>query len=76
MHRLLAAALLSALALPAAAYPLFFAVVPDGPSEAASLLGGVCYAVALLLVVGDEVRRRRRGRADVMPGPSHEVRPA
>jgi hypothetical protein len=62
------------LAVPAAAYPLFFAVVPEGPSEAASLLGGGCYAVALAVVAGDEVRRRRRGRALVQPDPSRESR--
>jgi hypothetical protein len=60
------------LALPAAAYPLFFAVVPDGPSERASLLGGACYAAALAVVLADEARRRRttRGRAVALPGPS------
>lgn len=52
------------LALPAAAYPLFFAVVPDGPSEAASRLGGLCYAAALAVVVAAEVHRRRTARHD------------
>jgi hypothetical protein len=49
------------LAVPAAAYPLFFAVVPAGPSQAAARLGGLCYAVALAVVVADQVRRARRG---------------
>ena len=47
------------LAVPAAAYPLFFAVVPEGPSAFASRLGGACYLAALLVVVAAELTRRR-----------------
>jgi len=39
------------LAIPAAAYPVFFAVVPAGPSSGASRLGTACFAAALVVVV-------------------------
>ena len=39
------------LAVPAAAYPAFFAVVPAGPSDGAARLGSACFGAALLLVV-------------------------
>ena len=70
------------LAVPAAAYPLFFAVVPEGPSVAASRLGGACYLVALGVVVAAELRRRtprgrhvhsRKGRAAALLGPSGDA---
>lgn len=61
------------LAVPAAAYPLFFAVVRDGPSPAASRLGTACYLAALLAVVaaaGLRTARSRKGRAAALPSPS------
>ena len=39
------------LAIPAAAYPVFFAVVPAGSSDGAARLGSVCFGAALLAVV-------------------------
>jgi len=39
------------LAVPAAAYPVFFAIIDDGPSPAVSRLGSACFAAALLFVV-------------------------
>ena len=39
------------LAVPAAAYPAFFAVIPAGPSNAAERAGGLAFAVALVLVL-------------------------
>ena len=47
------------LAVPAAAYPAFFAVVPDGPSPEATRIGGAAFGLALLAVLAAEVRRRR-----------------
>ena len=38
------------LAVPAAAYPAFFAVVPDGPSEQALRIGSTSFAAALVVV--------------------------
>jgi len=38
------------LAIPAAAYPVFFAVVPAGPSSGASWLGTACFGAALVVV--------------------------
>ncbi len=65
------------LAVPAAAYPAFFAVVPDGPSPAASRVGSAAFAVALVVVLLAWRRRARAGggespkaRAAVLPGPS------
>jgi hypothetical protein len=55
------------LAVPAAAYPLFFAVVPEGPSAFASRLGGACYLAALLVVAADALRRRQHERAPAPP---------
>ena len=57
------------LAVPAAAYPAFFAVVPDGPSSGAARTGSICFALALLavLVAG---RGRTKGPAASLPGPS------
>ena len=51
------------LAVPAAAYPTFFAVVPDGPSPGAARTGSLCFALALVVVVVGEVRDRR-GRSN------------
>jgi hypothetical protein len=45
--------------LPALAYPVFFAVVPDGPSEGAARVGSACYLTALAVVLLDGWRRRR-----------------
>jgi hypothetical protein len=47
------------LAVPAAAYPAFFAVVPDGPSPEATRIGSAAFAAALVAVVVAQVRRRR-----------------
>ena len=44
------------LAVPAAAYPAFFAVIPAGPSPAASRLGSVAFGLALLAVVAGYAR--------------------
>lgn len=55
------------LAIPLAAYPTFFAVVPAGPSEGAARLGSACFAAALVAIV--VVERRRAGRL-ALPGPS------
>ncbi|MFP5220438.1 MAG: glycosyltransferase 87 family protein [Actinomycetes bacterium] len=59
-------------AVPALGYPVFFAVVPAGPSDAAAWTGTACYAAALVVVVAAEVRRRVSGRAE----PSSPPRPA
>jgi uncharacterized protein (TIGR03382 family) len=48
------------LAVPAAAYPAFFAVVPDGPSVQATRIGSAAFAAAAAAVVVAQVRRRRR----------------
>ena len=63
------------LAVPAAAYPAFFAVVPDGPSPMALRTGSAAFAAALLAVVlaaGCRTRWRDspKGRAAALPGPS------
>jgi hypothetical protein len=57
------------LAVPAAAYPAFFAVVPAGPSEEAARLGSASFTAALgvILLAG---LARTRGRAASLPGPS------
>jgi len=55
------------LAVPAAAYPALFAVIPAGPSDAAERVGGLAYAVALVVVV---VQERRRPGQQVLTGPS------
>jgi len=47
------------LAVPAAAYPAFFAVVPDGPSEGAFRTSSAAFAAALLVVLVSWGRRRR-----------------
>jgi len=47
------------LAVPAAAYPAFFAVIPAGPSDAAERAGGLAFAFALVVVVVGERRRAR-----------------
>lgn len=54
------------LAVPLAAYPTFFAVVPAGPSEGAARLGSACFAAALVAIV--VVERRRAGQL-ALPGP-------
>ena len=54
------------LAIPLAAYPTFFAVVPAGPSEGAARLGSACFAAALVAIV--VVERRRAGQL-ALPGP-------
>lgn len=54
------------LAIPLAAYPTFFAVVPAGPSEGAARLGSACFAAALIAIVVGE--RRRAGQL-ALPGP-------
>lgn len=54
------------LAIPLAAYPTFFAVVPAGPSEGAARLGSACFAAALVAIVLTE--RRRAGQL-ALPGP-------
>ncbi|MCW2615602.1 MAG: hypothetical protein JWN08_2596 [Frankiales bacterium] len=59
------------LAVPAAAYPVFFAVVPGGSSPSATRTGSLCFAAALLAVV--LVERRRPGRRE-LTGPSVDVR--
>jgi hypothetical protein len=48
------------LTVPAAAYPAFFAVVPDGPSPGAARNGSLAFGLALVAVVVAEVRRARR----------------
>lgn len=59
------------LAVPAAAYPVFFAVVPGGSSPAATRTGSLCFAAALVVVV--LVERRRPGQR-VLTGPAEGVR--
>jgi hypothetical protein len=49
------------LAVPAAAYPAFFAVVPAGPSPGAARIGSTAFTGALLLVVLAYVRGHGRG---------------
>jgi hypothetical protein len=49
------------LAVPAAAYPAFFAVVPAGPSPGAARVGSAAFAAALLLVVLAYVQGYGRG---------------
>jgi hypothetical protein len=46
-------------AVPALAYPVFFAVVPAGPSDGAARIGSACYLLALAVVLLDAWRRRR-----------------
>jgi len=59
------------LAVPAAAYPAFFAVVPDGPSPVALRTGSAAFAVALLVVLlASRWRDSPKGRAAALPGPS------
>jgi len=59
------------LAVPAAAYPAFFAVVPDGPSQAAQQIGSAAFAAALVVVVvSGRVGCRPKARAVELPGPS------
>lgn len=67
------------LAVPAAAYPAFFAVVPDGPSETALRTGSAAFAGALVVVLVAAWLHRRsaaedpdsqQGRAAVLPGPA------
>lgn len=57
------------LAVPAAAYPAFFAVVPAGPSDGAARTGSIAFGLAALAVVAVTVRERRRAPADALPGP-------
>jgi hypothetical protein len=45
------------LAVPAAAYPAFFAVVPAGPSDGAALVGTLSFAAALVVVLTASARR-------------------
>ena len=39
------------LAVPVAAYPAFFAVIPAGPSAGADRIGSACFAAALVVIV-------------------------
>lgn len=48
------------LAVPAAAYPAFFAVVPAGPSPGAARTGGVAFGLALLAVLVAHLRRHEQ----------------
>ena len=57
------------LAVPAAAYPAFFAVVPDGPSAGAARNGSLAFGAALLVLLVLE-RRRTKAPAAELPGPS------
>ena len=59
------------LAVPLAAYPAFFAVVPAGPSEGAARLGSAVFAAALVAVV---VAARRKAGQLALPGPPEVVR--
>ena len=62
------------LAVPAAAYPAFFAVIPAGPSDRAALTGGLAFAVALVVVLGGAwVRARRSPDQQVLIGASDEA---
>jgi hypothetical protein len=45
-------------AVPLAAYPVFFAVIPEGPSDDAARLGSACYLAALGVVLLAAWRRR------------------
>lgn len=49
------------LAVPAAAYPAFFAVVPTGPSPGAARTGSAAFGLALLAVVAAYARRHEQG---------------
>ena len=51
------------LAVPAAAYPAFFAVVPTGPSPGAARTGSLAFGLALLSIVIAYARRRPGGPA-------------
>ncbi|HWH27588.1 MAG TPA: glycosyltransferase 87 family protein [Mycobacteriales bacterium] len=62
-------------ALPALAYPVFFAVVPAGPSEAAAWTGTACYAVALAVVLAAAVRRRVTDRPAASSRPPRAAAP-
>ena len=61
------------LAVPAAAYPVFFAVVPAGPSAEATRLGSACFAAALAVVLVASRRwqglGRSKARTAMLPGP-------
>ena len=62
------------LAVPAAAYPAFFAVVPDGPSPGAARNGSLAFGLALFAIVVAAVRRaRRRPGSDAARPPSYVV---
>jgi len=56
-------------AVPVAAYPLFFAVVPAGPSPAAARLGSATFAAALAVLLLARVVRRRRSVAPASAAP-------
>jgi len=60
------------LAVPAAAYPAFFAVIPAGPSDAAARVGSLAFAAALVVVVvaGVGGRNARRPGQRALAGPS------
>ena len=70
------------LAVPAAAYPAFFAVVPDGPSVEAFRIGSAAFAAALGIVVlasrWPSVRGpySPKGRAAALPDPPVRTRPS
>ena len=53
--------------VPALTYPLFFAVIDTGPSDAVSRLGSACYLTTLAVLLLTALHRRRRARA-VVPG--------
>ncbi len=58
------------LVVPAAAYPVFFSVVPAGSSPGAARFGSACFGVALLGLVLAYGRGRAKGPAAALPGPS------
>jgi hypothetical protein len=65
------------LAVPAAAYPAFFAVVPAGPSETAALTGSLAFWLALLLVLVAHARgREQRPGGPAARPPRRTPRPA
>lgn len=62
------------LVIPAAAYPVFFAVVPAGPSGGASRVGSACFALALVVLVAAWARTRRSPDQQMLTGAPEDVR--
>jgi hypothetical protein len=50
------------LVVPAAAYPAFFAIIDDGPTDWAAQVGSASFAVALVVLLAVLVQRTRHAR--------------